>query len=125
MHAQNAMREILGATLFGGLLAVMFWTALTVFPDLWMFFLWTFLFTLVFARKLYGLGGTRLSPGLCLNTLVTMILLLGQSVADSVAGKDVYKAFAVRMGLFTAVTLYACAMVYLIDRRRAKTRAGA
>jgi hypothetical protein len=29
------------------------------------------------------------------------------------------------MGLFTAVTLYACAMVYLIDRRRAKTRAGA
>jgi hypothetical protein len=35
-----------------------------------------------------------------------------------VAGKDVYKAFAIRMGLFTAVTLYACAMVYLIDQRR-------
>ena len=117
-NAQSAMREILGATLLGGLLAVLFWSALTVFPDLWMFFLWTLLFTLVFARKLYGLGGTRLSPGLCMNTLVTMVLLLGQSVQDSMAGKDVYTAFAIRMGLFTAVTLYACAMVYLIDRQR-------
>ncbi len=124
-HAQSAMREILGATLLGGLLAVLFWSVLTVFPHLWMFFLWTVLFTLVFARKLYRLDASRLSPGLCLNTLVTMVLLLGQSVADSAAGKDVYKAFAVRMGLFTAVTLYACAMVYLIDRRRTIASASA
>jgi hypothetical protein len=39
-------------------------------------------------------------------------------VQDSAAGKDVYTAFAVRMALFVAVTLYACAMVFVIDKRR-------
>jgi hypothetical protein len=71
---------------------------------------------------MYRLHRTGLAPGLWLNALVTMILLLGQSVQDSAAGKDVYSAFAVRMGLFIAVTLYACAMVFLIDRRREEDR---
>jgi uncharacterized membrane protein (DUF373 family) len=39
-------------------------------------------------------------------------------VQDSFVGKDVYTAFAVRMGLFIVVTLYACLMVYLLDQRR-------
>ncbi|MNR67680.1 hypothetical protein D3C85_1918130 [compost metagenome] len=47
-----------------------------------------------------------------------MIILLGQSVQDSAAGKDVYTAFAVRMGLFIAVTLYACLMVHLLEQRQ-------
>ena len=53
-----------------------------------------------------------------------MIILLGQSVQDSVAGKDVYTAFAVRMGLFILVTLYACLMVHLLDQRPPKPRSG-
>ncbi len=116
-HATRRAR-LLGATLLGGLLAIAFWSALTVFPHLWMFFLWMLLFALLVARKLYALSATRLSPGFWLNTLSTLILLLGQSVQDSAAGKDVYTAFAVRMALFVAVTLYACAMIYLIDNRR-------
>ena len=47
-----------------------------------------------------------------------MIILLGQSVQDSDNGKDVYTAFAIRMSLFIAVTLYACLMVHLLDRQR-------
>jgi hypothetical protein len=83
-----------------------------------MFFLWMLLFGLFVGRKLYGLEPTRCSPGFWLNSLVTMIILLGQSVQDSVAGKDVYTAFAVRMGLFLAVTAYAYSMLLLFDRRR-------
>ena len=116
--ARDAARELLGATLLGGLLAIAFWSVLTVFPHLWMFFLWMLLFGLLIGRKLYALSATRLSPGFWLNTWSTLILLLGQSVQDSAAGKDVYTAFAVRMALFVAVTLYACAMIYLIDNRR-------
>jgi hypothetical protein len=116
--ARNAGRELLGSTLLGGLLAMLFWGALSLFPHLWMFFLWMLLFTLLIARKLYSLAATRLPAGFWLNTLITLLILLGQSVQDSEAGKDVYAAFAVRMGLFIAVTLYACAAVYLIDRRR-------
>jgi hypothetical protein len=40
------------------------------------------------------------------------------------AGKDVYTAFAVRMGLFIVVTLYACLMVNLLSQRRGGLIAG-
>jgi uncharacterized membrane protein YgaE (UPF0421/DUF939 family) len=116
--ARGAARELLGSTLLGGLLAILFWFALKWFVHLWMFFLWMLLFALLLARKLYAISPTRYTPGFWLNSLVTLIILLGQSVQDSAAGKDVYTAFAVRMGLFVAVTLYACLMVQLLDTRR-------
>ncbi|XRD80022.1 DUF2955 domain-containing protein [Dyella halodurans] len=116
--ARGAARELLGSTLLGGVLAILFWFALKWFVHLWMFFLWMLLFALLVARKLYSLRPTRYTPSFWLNTLVTVIILLGQSVQDSAAGKDVYTAFAVRMGLFVAVTLYACLMVELLDTRR-------
>ena len=119
-NARNAGRELLGSTLLAGLLAILFWSALSLFVHLWMFFLWMLLFGLVLARKLYALSPTRFTPGFWLNTLITLIILLGQSVQDSAAGKDVYTAFAIRMGLFILVTLYACLMVHLLDQRQAK-----
>lgn len=118
IRARDAGRELLGSTLLGGLLAILLWSGLSVFPQLWMFFLWTLLFSLFVARRLYQLVATQRSPYFWMNSLTTMILLLGQSVQDSASGKDVYAAFAVRMGLFIAVTLYAWAAVHLIDLRR-------
>ncbi|MGJ7515342.1 DUF2955 domain-containing protein [Pseudomonas baetica] len=119
--ARSAGRELVGSTLLGGLLAILFWSALSLFVHLWMFFLWMLLFTLLLARKLYGVSAGRFSPGFWLNTLITLIILLGQSVQDSAAGKDVYTAFAVRMALFIAVTLYALLMVHVLEQHE-KTR---
>ncbi|VVM90542.1 DUF2955 domain-containing protein [Pseudomonas fluorescens] len=116
--ARSAGQELLGSTLLGGLMAILFWCALSLFVNLWMFFLWMLLFGLLAARKLYGLAQTRQPPTFWLNSLATLIILLGQSVQDSAAGKDVYTAFAIRMGLFILVTLYACVMVHLLDTRR-------
>lgn len=113
--AHGAARELLGSTLLGGALAIVFWCALSLFVSLWMFFLWMLLFGLLAARKLYRLSPTRHPPSFWLNTLVTLVILLGQSVQDSVVGNDVYTAFAVRMGLFIAVTLYACLMLRLLE----------
>lgn len=118
ISARDAGRELLGSTLLGGLLAIVFWWLLGVLPHLWLFFLWTLLFSLFIARRLYQLAATKQSPVFWLNSLTTMILLLGQSVQDSASGKDVYAAFAVRMALFIAVTLYAWAAVHMIDQRR-------
>ena len=73
---------------------------------------------LLLARKLFALSASRQSPAFWLNSLTTMIILLGQSVQDSANGKDVVQAFAVRMSLFIAVTLYACLMVQWLDRQR-------
>jgi hypothetical protein len=115
--ARGAARDLLGSTLLGGLLAIVFWFSLRLFVNIWMFFLWMLLFGLLVGRKLHRISQTRYSPGFWLNSLVTMIILLGQSVQDSVAGKDVYSAFAVRMGLFVAVTVYACLMLWLFEQR--------
>ena len=52
---------------------------------LWMFFLGMLLFGLLVGRKLYRVSPTRYSPGFWLHSLVTMIILLGQSVQDSAA----------------------------------------
>ncbi|WP_236191532.1 DUF2955 domain-containing protein [Pseudomonas paraglycinae] len=117
-RTHHAGRELLGSTLLGGLLAVLFWCALSLFVHLWMFFLWMLLFGLFLARKLYRLHPTQLTPGFWLNTLITMIILLGQSVEDSAAVKDVYTAFAVRMGLFILVTLYSGLMMHLLVAHR-------
>jgi hypothetical protein len=124
--ARGAAGELLGSTLLGGALAIVFWCALSLFVNLWMYFLWMLLFGLLVARKYCRLSPTRHPPSFWLNTLVTLIILLGQSVQDSAAGEDVYTAFAIRMGLFIAVTLYACLMLQLLDpRRRAPTPPGA
>ncbi|CAB3761923.1 DUF2955 domain-containing protein [Paraburkholderia humisilvae] len=114
--ARDAARELLGSTLLGGLLAIVFWFALRLFVNLWMFYLWMVLFGLLVGRKLYRISPTRYSPGFWLNGLVTLIILLGQSVQDSAAGKDVYTAFAVRMGLFLVVTVYACGVLLLFEQ---------
>ncbi|PVX82770.1 DUF2955 domain-containing protein [Paraburkholderia unamae] len=121
--ARGAVRELLGSTALGGLLAIAFWFALRLFVNVWMFYLWMLLFGLLAGRKLYRLSPTRYSPGFWLNSLVTMIILLGQSVQDSVAGKDVYQAFAVRMGLFFAVTIYASLMLQIFERRAPRGKA--
>ncbi|MBB2496543.1 DUF2955 domain-containing protein [Aquipseudomonas ullengensis] len=116
-NARDAARELLGSTLLGGALAIIFWTLLSILPHLWLFFLLMLLFILLIARRLYRLSSTRFGASFWLNSATTLIILLGQSVQDSAAGKDVYTAFAIRMGLFVLVTLYACAAVYLIDQR--------
>lgn len=117
LQARHAGRELVGSTLLGGLLAITFWCALSLFVHLWMLLLWTLLFGLLLARRQYGLVASRFVPGFWLNTMLTMIILLGQSIQDSAQGKDVYTAFAIRMGLFTGLALYAGLMMRWLGGR--------
>ena len=118
VDARHAGRELLGSTFLAGCFAVLFWFALKLNPSLWMFFLWMLLFGLYFSGKLYGVVASRFPPSFWLNTAVTMLILVGPAVEDSAGGKDVYKAFAVRMGLFVAVTLYAWLAIYALEQLR-------
>lgn len=121
-RARHAARELVGSTLLAGLLAILLWGGLSLFVHLWMFFLWTLLFILWQARRLYQAVPNRQTPAYWVGCMTTMLILLGQSVQDSEAGQDVYRAFAIRMALFLAVSLYASAMVVWIDSRRARVR---
>jgi hypothetical protein len=116
--AHHAGRELLGSTFLGGCYAALFWVLLKISPNLWMFFLWMLLFALYFAAKLYRVIASQLPPSFWVNVAVTMLILLGSAVQDSANGKDVYQAFAVRMSLFVAVTLYAWLALSAFERLR-------
>jgi hypothetical protein len=108
-------REILGSTFLGGCLAVLFWLALKLYPNLWFFFLWMLLFAVYISSKLYGVAVSRFPASYWINVMVTLLILVGPAVADSANGNDVYKGFAVRMSLFVAVALYAWAAVWFLE----------
>ncbi len=116
--AKTASRELLGATLLAGLLAVLIWFGLKMAVNLWMFFLWMTLFGLYIAGKFYRVLPSRHGPGFWQDVFVTLLIILGPAVQDSANGKDVYTAFLVRMGLFLALSLYAGLAVYTLDLLR-------
>jgi len=118
ISARNAGRELLGSTFLAGLFAILFWLVLKLCPNLWMFFWWMLLFTVYFAGKMFGLFASRYSASFWSNVAVTMLILLGSAVQDSANGHDVYAAFALRMCLFIAVTLYAWSAILLLESWR-------
>jgi hypothetical protein len=120
VNARDAGRELLGSTFLGGCLAIVFWFMLDLVTSLWMFFWWMLVFCIYIASKFYVVIATRYSPSFWQNVGVTMLILLGSAVQDSDGGQDVYAAFALRMGLFVAVTLYAWAAVYLLEQLRTR-----
>ena len=127
LDARNAGRELLGSTFLAGLLAVLFWAALKLAPNLWSFF-WLMLLLMVFvAARIYRVRPSRYPDSFWVNAVVTMLILLGPAVQDSANGNDVVTAFAVRMSLFVAVTLYAWLAIWLLEtwrgRRMQRSRA--
>ena len=118
LNARNAGKELLDSTFMGGAFSMLFWFALKIQPNLLMFFLWMLVFAGFLAAKIYRIFPTDFPPSFWMNVAVTMIILLGPAVADSASGKDVYKAFAVRMALFVAVTVYAWAAVMVLENLR-------
>jgi hypothetical protein len=120
VSARDAGKELLGSTFLGGYFAILFWFMLGMATNLWMFFLWMLLFGVYFSSKLYQLIPSRFPASFWQNVVVTMLILLGPAVEDSANGKDVYAAFAVRMGLFIAVTLYAWLAVYVLEQLRSR-----
>ncbi|MEH6558572.1 MAG: DUF2955 domain-containing protein [Oceanicoccus sp.] len=118
--ARDAGWELLGSTCLAGMLACLFWFCLKLVPNLWMFTLWTLAFTTWISAKLYGVFPSRFSSSFWQNVIITLLILVGPAVADSVNGKDPYKAFAVRLGLFIIVTLYAWMSLVFLEWLRTR-----
>ncbi len=115
LDAKSAGWELIGSTFLGGLFAVLFWSALGIWTNLWMFFLWMLLFGLYVSCKIYQLIPGRFPASFWLNTVVTMLIMVGPAVEDSANGKDVYAAFFSRSVLLILITLYALLAVYFLE----------
>jgi hypothetical protein len=117
--ARSAGRELVGSTLIGAWMAALAWFGLSLRPNLWMLMLWLMAAALWAGARLFGVKTTSLPPSFWRNALVTMLILLGPAIEDSAAGKDVSTASVVRVALFVAVSVYAWAMVWALERLRA------
>jgi hypothetical protein len=115
VSVRTAARELLGSTFLAGCFAILFWFLLDLVTSLWMFACWMLVFAIFMTSKFYQVFTSRFSAEFWQNTFVTMIILLGPAVEDSANGNDVYSGFAIRMGLFVAVSLYAFFAVYLLE----------
>lgn len=116
--AKHAGRELLGSTCLAALIAMLFWFCLKLVPNLFMFWLWTLLFSGYLVAKFYGVLASGFGPTFWQNVLVTLFILVGPAVEDTVNGKDPYAASAVRIGLFIGVTLYAWMMLVFLESLR-------
>jgi hypothetical protein len=118
-NAGSAGRELVGSTLMGAWMATLVWFGLSLRPNLWMLMLWIVAASLWAGAKLFGVRRTSFPPSFWSNALVTMLILLGPAIEDAAVGKDVYSASATRVTLFIAVSLYAWATVWILERWRA------
>ncbi len=116
--ARGAGRELVGSTLVGALLAFVVWCGLSLWPSLWMLTLWLMAVALWCGSGLFGARKTRFKPSFWSNALITVLILLGPAIEDSVAGKSVLEASLVRTALFIVVAGYAWGMVWLFERWR-------
>jgi hypothetical protein len=119
-----AGRELVASTLLAGLAAIVFWWLLKMNPSLWMYALLMLLFTTVFSARACGAVPTSFSTPFWLNVGKTLLILVGPAVSDAANGNDVYRAFAIRMGLFVSVAVYAWLTFRLLAQARARLVAG-
>lgn len=116
--AKHAGRELVGSTCLAALIAMLFWFCLKLAPNLYMYSLWTLLFCLYLVAKFYGVLASSFGPTFWQNVVVTLFILVGPAVEDTVNGKDPYAASAVRIALFIGVTVYAWMMLVLLESLR-------
>jgi hypothetical protein len=123
--ARHAGRELVGSTLMGALVALAVWTGLSAWASLWMLSLWMMAAALVCGAALFGARRTRYPPSFWSNALVTALIFLGPAIEDSASGKSVLLGAAMRLTLFVGVALYAWAMVWALELRKARRRPAA
>lgn len=120
VQLRGAGLELIGSTALGGAGAVLVWVCLSLAVELWFFAGWVTLCALWLASRATGARSSRLAPTFWIGSLTTMLILLGAAVQDSAGGKDVFQAFAVRFGLFLAVTVYAVLAMTALEAWRTR-----
>jgi hypothetical protein len=122
VSARSAGRDMVAAVFLAGGISIVFWLALKICPNLWMFFLWMLLVGIYCAAKLYGVIGSQFPPAFWSDVVVNILILVGPAVMDSETGNDVYRGFIIRFSLFMAVALYAWLAMAALESLRASRR---
>lgn len=104
------------STAIGGLLAVVFWHVLKVWPSLTLYTLITLLMCLYCSSKIFRGPAVAPTAQVWSYAVVTMLLLIGPAVGDTQFGDGAGTAFVERLILFGVAVLYGAVAIYVYDK---------
>ena len=116
--AKHAGKSLLQSTLIGGAGAIIGWNVLKFVPTLSMYTLIIALGALVLGPRIFQGRAMHPEAGTWSYGYLTMIVILGPAVMDSMGGSSADTAFWSRLLMFALATLYGMAAVYIVDAFR-------
>lgn len=111
----KAARSLLGATLIGGIGAVLGWQVLSIWPSLVMYALVVALAGLVMGKRLFAGPALSATGPMWSYGYLTMIVILAPAVMDSAGGSEAGAAFWSRILMFAGATVYSVIAVTVFD----------
>lgn len=111
----KAARSLLGATVIGGIGAVIGWQVLSIWPALVMYALIVALAGLVMGQRLFAGPALSATGPMWSYGYLTMIVILAPAVMDSAGGSEAGAAFWSRLLMFAGATAYSVIAVTVFD----------
>jgi len=124
VSARRAGEALIGSTVLGGVVALLLWELLKLWPGLTLLTLSLALAVLLMARPMYGIVPSRFPPGLWQYAMMTAVILLGPQLGDSGMGFEIERSMLTRLATFVALSIYATLAVLALDAWR-RRRVGA
>jgi hypothetical protein len=116
--AKHAGKSLLLSTLIGGIGAIIGWNILRIVPTLSMYTLIVALGALILGPRIFQGRAMHPEAGTWSYGYLTMLVILGPAVMDSMGGSAAGAAFWSRLLMFALATLYGVAAVYVVDAFR-------
>lgn len=116
--ARHAGKSLLLSTMIGGVGAIIGWNVLRVVPTLSMYTLIIALGALVIGPRIFQGRAMHPEAGTWSYGYLTMIVILGPAVMDSMGGTNAGGAFWSRLLMFALATLYGIGAIYVVDAFR-------
>lgn len=111
----KAAKSLLGATVIGGIGAVIGWQVLSIWPALVMYALVVTLAGLVMGKRLFAGPALSATGPMWSYGYLTMIVILAPAVMDSAGGSEAGAAFWSRLLMFAGATVYSVVAVTVFD----------
>jgi hypothetical protein len=120
--ARHAGKSLLLSTIIGGVGAIIGWNVLKVVPTLTMYTLIIALGALVIGPRIFQGRAMHPEAGTWSYGYLTMMVILGPAVMDSMGGSNAGAAFWSRLLMFALATLYGIGAIYLVDAFRPRKK---
>jgi len=114
-HSRAMARSLLQSTLWGGLMAIIGWQMVSLWPSLLMYAIFIALVMLCVGHRVFQADELSPQSDMWLYALITMFALLGPSVLDILTSQSASEAFYSRLWMFIGITGYGVIAVSVFD----------